>query len=179
MPKFHCGQITTYGGRNLRGECGSDLMFVYRVATFAIVIGRGVASRSGFKRATEISHRFECDHEGQGTREGSGAIWWPPYPPALWWVEGGCMAGFLSLDELFKGRHFDREIIVLCVRWYLRFKLSFRDLVEMMAERHLSMAHTTMMRRVHHYAIMFRNSSVAGTGSHGRQGLRGGWTRRT
>jgi hypothetical protein len=34
------------------------------------------------------------------------------------------------MDELFKGRHFDREIIVLCVRWYLRYKLSFRDLVE-------------------------------------------------
>ena len=42
------------------------------------------------------------------------------------------------MDELFKGRHFDREIIVLCVRWYLRYKLSFRDLVEMMAERGLS-----------------------------------------
>ena len=38
-----------------------------------------------------------------------------------------------SIDELFKGRHFDREIIVLCVRWYLQFKLCFRDLVEMMA----------------------------------------------
>jgi len=36
----------------------------------------------------------------------------------------------LSIDDLFKGRHFDREIIILCVRWYLRFKLSFRDLVE-------------------------------------------------
>ena len=43
--------------------------------------------------------------------------------------EGGVMARFLGLDELFEGRHFDREIIVLCVRWYLRFKLSFRDLV--------------------------------------------------
>jgi transposase-like protein len=30
------------------------------------------------------------------------------------------MAGFLGLDELFKGRHFDREVIVLCVRWYTR-----------------------------------------------------------
>ncbi len=40
------------------------------------------------------------------------------------------------LDELFKGRHFEREIIVLCVRWYyLRYKLSLRDQVEMMAER--------------------------------------------
>lgn len=65
------------------------------------------------------------------------------------------MAGFLSLDELFEGRHFDREIIVLCVRWYLRFKLSFRDLVEMMAERNLSIAHTTIMRWVHHYAPEF------------------------
>jgi transposase-like protein len=65
------------------------------------------------------------------------------------------MAGFPSFDELFEGRHFDREIIVLCVRWYLRFKLSFRDLVEMMAERNLSMAHTTIMRWVHHYAPEF------------------------
>jgi transposase-like protein len=65
------------------------------------------------------------------------------------------MAGFLGLDGLFEGRHFDREVIVLCVRWYLRFKLSFRDLVEMMAERGLSMAHTTIMRWVHHYAPEF------------------------
>ena len=56
------------------------------------------------------------------------------------------------MDELFEGRHFDREIIVLWVRWYLRFKLSLRDLVEMMSERDLSMAHTTIMRWVHHYA---------------------------
>ena len=40
------------------------------------------------------------------------------------------MAGFPGMDELFEGRHFDREIIVLCVRWYLRFKLSFRVLVQ-------------------------------------------------
>jgi transposase-like protein len=52
----------------------------------------------------------------------------------------------LSLEELFKGRHFDREIIILCVRWYLRYKLSYRDLVEMMAERGLEVAHTTIMR---------------------------------
>src|SRR6202521_4706991 len=45
------------------------------------------------------------------------------------------MAKLLSIDDLFKGRHFDRDVIILCVRWYLRYKLSFRDLVEMMAER--------------------------------------------
>ena len=65
------------------------------------------------------------------------------------------MARVLGLEELFEGRHFDREIIVLCVRWYLRFKLSFRDLVEMMGERGLSMAHTTIMRWVHHYVPEF------------------------
>src|SRR5580698_2839081 len=71
------------------------------------------------------------------------------------WAEGVGMAGFLSLDELFKGRHFDRDVVILCVRWNLRFKLSYRDLVEMMAERGLSMVHTTIMRWVHHYAPEF------------------------
>src|SRR5580693_7653004 len=60
-----------------------------------------------------------------------------------------------SVDGLFEGRHFDREVIILCVRWYLRFKLSLRDLVEMMAERGLSIAHTTIMRWVRHYAPEF------------------------
>jgi hypothetical protein len=30
-----------------------------------------------------------------------------------------------SVEELFKGRHFDRGIVILCVRWYLRFKFEF------------------------------------------------------
>jgi transposase-like protein len=51
-------------------------------------------------------------------------------------------------EELFKGRPFERGIVILCVRWYLRLKLSLRDLVEMMAERGRSMAHTTIMRSV-------------------------------
>jgi hypothetical protein len=61
----------------------------------------------------------------------------------------------LGVDDLFKGRHFDREIIILCVRWYLRYKLSFRDLVEMMAERGLSLAPTTIMRWVQRYIPEF------------------------
>lgn len=52
------------------------------------------------------------------------------------------------MDELSKGRHFEREVIVLCVWWYLRFTLSLRDLVEMMAERGLVLARTTIMRWV-------------------------------
>ena len=59
------------------------------------------------------------------------------------------------MEDLFEGRHFDRDVIILCVRWYLRVKLSLRDLVEMMAERGLSMAHTTIMRWVQHCAPEF------------------------
>ena len=51
------------------------------------------------------------------------------------------MSKLKSLDGRFAGRHFDRDVIILCVRWYLRYKLSLRDLVEMMAERGLSLAH--------------------------------------
>ena len=41
------------------------------------------------------------------------------------------------------------------MRWYLRYKLSFRDLVEMMAERGLHLAHTTILRWVRSYAPEF------------------------
>jgi transposase-like protein len=61
----------------------------------------------------------------------------------------------LRTDELFRGRHFDRDIIILCVRWYLRFELSFRDLVEMMAERGVDLAHTTIMRWIQRYVPEF------------------------
>jgi transposase-like protein len=60
-----------------------------------------------------------------------------------------------SVDGLFDGRHFDREIIILCVRWYLRYKLSLRDLVEMMAARGLSRAHTTILRWVRRFTPEF------------------------
>ena len=60
-----------------------------------------------------------------------------------------------SFVALFKGRHFDREIIVLCVRWYLTFKLSSRDLVQMMAERGILLAHTTILRWVQRYVPDF------------------------
>ena len=60
-----------------------------------------------------------------------------------------------SAQELFKGRHFDREIIVLCVRWYLTFKLSSRDLVQMMAERGITLTHTTILRWVQRYVPEF------------------------
>ncbi len=51
---------------------------------------------------------------------------------------------------LFKGRHFEAAIIV-CVRWYLRFGLSFRNLEELMVERGLSVDHVTSWRWVQRY----------------------------
>ena len=65
------------------------------------------------------------------------------------------MTRFVPVEELFKGRHFDREIVVLCVRWYLSFKLSYRDLVTMMLERGIELAHTTILRWVQHYTPVF------------------------
>ncbi|CAB3810265.1 hypothetical protein LMG28614_07246 [Paraburkholderia ultramafica] len=65
------------------------------------------------------------------------------------------MSKLKSMDELFSGRHFNRDVIILCVRWYLRYKLSLRDLVEMMAERGLSLAHTTILRWVKRYTPEF------------------------
>lgn len=49
-------------------------------------------------------------------------------------------------QNLFKWKHYQPDIILLTVRWYLRYNLSFRNVVEMMEERSLSMAHTTIMR---------------------------------
>src|SRR5512133_1848919 len=48
--------------------------------------------------------------------------------------------------ELFRKRRFEANIIVTCVRWYFRFSLSLRDLEELMAERGLSVDHTTIWR---------------------------------
>jgi IS6 family transposase len=47
---------------------------------------------------------------------------------------------------IFRGRHFEDQIIILCVRWYLRYSLSYRDLQELMAERSLSVDHTTVWK---------------------------------
>jgi IS6 family transposase len=58
----------------------------------------------------------------------------------------------MNLQNPFKWRHFEAEIILLCVRWYLRYSLSYRDLEELMRERGLQVDHTTIYRWVQHYA---------------------------
>ena len=54
--------------------------------------------------------------------------------------------------SLFKGRHFEPEIIILCVRRYLRYALSLRNLEEIMAERNVHVDHVTIRRWIQRYA---------------------------
>ena len=61
---------------------------------------------------------------------------------------------------LFRGRHFEDVVIVLCVRWYLRYSLSYRDLQEMLAQRGLSIDHVTIWLRGQRHATR-RSVSMA------------------
>jgi transposase, IS6 family len=55
-------------------------------------------------------------------------------------------------QQPFKWRHFLPDVILLNVRWYSRYSLSYRDLEEMMLERGISVDHTTIFRWVQAYA---------------------------
>ena len=58
----------------------------------------------------------------------------------------------MTTQSLFKWRHFLPDIILLNVRWYCRYALSYRDLEEMMAERGIEVDHATINRWVLNYA---------------------------
>ncbi len=45
---------------------------------------------------------------------------------------------------MFKGRHFDRSVTLLCVRWYLAYNLSLQNLEQLMVERGISVGHATI-----------------------------------
>jgi transposase-like protein len=52
----------------------------------------------------------------------------------------------------FAGFRFPPEVIVLAVRWYLRFGLSYRDVEELLAERGIDVDHVTVHRWVQRFA---------------------------
>jgi transposase, IS6 family len=56
--------------------------------------------------------------------------------------------------SMFKRRWFPAEIILLCVRWYCRYGISYRDLEEMMAERDVAVDHTTIWRWIQHQKVV-------------------------
>jgi putative transposase len=57
----------------------------------------------------------------------------------------------------FKQRHFEKSIILLMVRWYLSYPLSYRDIEEMMLERGIHVDHSTINRWVIHYSPLLEN----------------------
>src|SRR5450631_260262 len=82
----------------------------------------------------------------------------------------------IARDAIYRKRVFDADIIELCVRWYITYRLSYRDLVEMMADRGVQVSHSTILRWVSRYVPEFerrwnRFSKAVGTSWR--------WTRRT
>src|SRR5437762_14339212 len=70
-------------------------------------------------------------------------------------ADGRPMTKRQDRDSIYAKRQFDTEIIVLCVRWYITYRLSYRDLVEMMTERGVIVSRTTIMRWVIRYVPEF------------------------
>jgi len=51
----------------------------------------------------------------------------------------------------FTGFRFPPEVILIAVRWYLRYGLSYRDLEELLAERGIEVDHVTLFRWVQRF----------------------------
>jgi len=59
----------------------------------------------------------------------------------------------------FLGFRFPPEVIMLAVRWYLRYGLSYRDLEELLAERGIDVDHVTLFRRVQRFTPLLINAA--------------------
>ena len=67
----------------------------------------------------------------------------------------------IGRDTIYRCRRFSAETIELCVRWYITYRLSYRDLAAIMAEREVIVAHTTIMRWVLHALYWSITSAMA------------------
>jgi transposase, IS6 family len=65
-------------------------------------------------------------------------------------------------SSAFAGFRFPREIIVLAVRWYLRFGLSYRDVEELLAERGIEVDHVTLYRWVQRFTPLLVDAARPG-----------------
>jgi transposase-like protein len=59
----------------------------------------------------------------------------------------------------FSGRHYPPFIILQCVRWYVSYALSYRNIEEMMTERGFEIDHATLNRWVLHFAPLLEKRS--------------------
>lgn len=83
----------------------------------------------------------------------------------FWCIDGraydrGLLAGDANAraacrDPIYRRRRYSPEVIELCVRWYITYRLSYRDLSAVMAERAVAVSHTTIMRWVRHFVPEF------------------------
>ena len=58
----------------------------------------------------------------------------------------------------FKWRHFQKNLILLAMRWYLAYSLSYRDIEELMLERGVKVDHSTINRWVVKYAPLLEEA---------------------
>jgi transposase-like protein len=65
----------------------------------------------------------------------------------------------VALASAFAGFRFPPEVIVLAVRWYLRFGLSYRDVEELLAERGVDVDHVTLYRWVQRFAPLLAEAA--------------------
>jgi hypothetical protein len=82
---------------------------------------------------------------------------------------------WLPPKSAFAGYRFPPEVIAVAVRWYLRFKLSYRDVEELLVEREIEFDHVTVYRWVQRFTPLLADAArFAAT----RQVTGGSWMRR-
>ena len=76
----------------------------------------------------------------------------------------------------FKGSHFERDIVLWGVRWYVAYPISYRQLEEMMEDRGVEVDHSTLNRWILEYVPLLEKGFLA----HNRRSATvGDWTRPT
>jgi len=70
-----------------------------------------------------------------------------------------CRPATLPPRSAFVGFRFPPEVIVVAVRWYLRFGLSYRDVEELLAERGVDVDHVTVFRWVQRFTPLLADAA--------------------
>ena len=76
--------------------------------------------------------------------------------------------------SVFKRRRFPVEIILVCVRWYCKYGITYRDLAEMMQERGVEVDASTSFGK---YSATHLSSRSASAGIRATARVPGGWTK--
>jgi transposase-like protein len=66
---------------------------------------------------------------------------------------------WLPPKSAFAGFRFPAEVIVVAVRWYLRYNLSYRDVEELLVERGVEVDHVTVYRWVQRFTPLLADAA--------------------